>query len=79
MPEWLIVIIIDGVWRAAPYILLSASMWLVAVGLVMIFRSVEGALTVWFWARFLFSAVLCGASCLWIHVRHAGISQAGES
>ncbi len=62
--------IIDSIWRGIPYLLLMMGIWLLVVGLVMLVRSVEGALTVWFWLRLIAAASVCYASCVWIHKRH---------
>lgn len=62
--------IIDSIWRLFPYMLLSMGVWLAVVGLVMYIRSVDGALTLWFWLRVIASAMICSASCIWIHKRH---------
>ena len=62
--------IIDSIWRTIPYLLLMTGMWLLVVGLVILARSVDGALTVWFWLRLLAAAAACCVSCHWIHKRH---------
>ncbi len=62
--------IIDSIWRLLPYVLLMTGIWLLVVGLVVLVRSAEGALTLWFWLRLLAAAAACGSSCLWIHRRH---------
>ena len=69
--------IINSIWRTIPYLMLMTGMWLLVVGLVMLIRSVEGALTVWFWLRLLAAAALCYGSCAWIHHRHENIPPAG--
>ena len=62
--------IIDSIWKTIPYLLLMLGMWLLVVGLVMLVRSVDGALTVWFWLRLIAAAAACYGSCVWIHKRH---------
>ena len=62
--------IVDSIWRTVPYLLLAIGIWLLVVGLVMLLRSVEGTLTVWFWLRLVAAGAACYGSCLWIHTRH---------
>ena len=62
--------IIDSIWRIVPYLLLMMGMWLLVVGLVILLRSGEGTLSIWFWLRLIAAAAGCYAGCVWIHRRH---------
>ncbi len=63
-------LIVDSIWRLVPYLLLSTAVWMIVTGLVVLFRSVEGSLTLWFWLRLAIGVTICYASCLWIHRRY---------